>query len=607
MARTNLDIQLRIRRYLWRLRDVAVKLCHVLIPVLWLLTFFWVIYDVGFNPFRTNNPAVNRWLLVLLRLLVIFMGIRWLVELTEERKLRSRLVALFFWLVTFVLYAILLPEKIVQTAYDSGPYFLYKSLLYGGIGLLLLTEASLVFRFIKIRKTNPAFVFVISFAVLIICGTLLLHLPNATKHGIRTIDAFFTATSSVCVTGLMVVDPATAFTPFGQVLLLVMIQTGGLGIMTFTGLLGYMLAGSISFRNELAFHDMFRGDRFGSVMRLVGRIVMVTLFFEAIGAALIYTMVSDDHFSRGTDKLFFAVFHAVSAFCNAGISTEPGGLYAPEMRFNYPLQLLIAALVVLGGLGFPIVFNLYTYIRVKAGNLWRKLRGSSKRLFIPRLININSRLALVTTGILLATGFVAYLVFEQSGTLTQHPTVWGKLVTCVFGSVMPRTGGFNTVDLSLLTLPAIMIYLLLMWIGASPGSTGGGIKTTTIAVAFINMVSIARGKDRSEFFRAEISNRSIQRAFAIMMLSLLFIGVSIFLVSLHDSDKGLVRIAFESFSAFSTAGMTLGITHELSDFSRLVLCCTMFTGRVGALTVVIALMKQSEQLFYRYPQEDITF
>src|SRR5690606_28848176 len=131
-----------------------------------------------------------------------------------------------------------------------------------------------------------------------------------------------------------------------------------------------------------------------------------------------------------TDKLFFAVFHAVSAFCNAGISTEPGGLYAPEMRFNYPLQLLIAALVVLGGLGFPIVFNLYTYIRVKAGNLWRKLRGSSKRLFIPRLININSRLALVTTGILLVTGFVAYLVFEQSGTLTQHPTVWGKLVTC---------------------------------------------------------------------------------------------------------------------------------------------------------------------------------
>ncbi|HEY0751167.1 MAG TPA: potassium transporter TrkG, partial [Chitinophagaceae bacterium] len=295
------------------------------------------------------------------------------------------------------------------------------------------------------------------------------------------------------------------------------------------------------------------------------------------------------------------------AFCNAGFSTYSYGLYEPLIRFNYVLQFFIAVLIILGGLGFPIVFNLFRYLKVRAINRYRSLTGVSKREYFPKLININSRLALVMTIFLLGIGFFAYFFFEQSHSLKQHPTVIGKIFTSFFGSVTPRTAGFNTVDLTALSLPTVMIYLLLMWIGASPGSTGGGIKTTTAGVALLNMAAILRGKDRSEFFKSEISHHSVRRAFAIILLSLLFIGFSIFLITINDSDKGLIKIAFEVFSAFSTVGLTLGITPNLTVPSKLVIILTMFIGRVGMITLLVAFIRQSKQLYYRFPKEEIAF
>jgi Trk-type K+ transport system membrane component len=210
------------------------------------------------------------------------------------------------------------------------------------------------------------------------------------------------------------------------------------------------------------------------------------------------------------------------------------------------------------------------------------------------------------SGFLLLLGFIAYFLFEQYATLADHPTMTGKLITSFFGSVTPRTAGFNTIDLTAMTLPTVMIYLLLMWIGASPGSTGGGIKTTTAGVALLNVASVLRGKDRTEFFRSEISHQSVRRAFAVIVMSLLFIGVTVFLLSINDSDKGLIKIAFESFSAFSTVGLSLGITPNLSDFSKFILIITMFVGRVGTVTLLVAFIRQSKQLYYRYPKEEIT-
>jgi Trk-type K+ transport system membrane component len=386
-----------------------------------------------------------------------------------------------------------------------------------------------------------------------------------------------------------------------------LIQIGALGIMTFASLLAYAFAGSSSLRSELALRDMMSTQQVNNIIQFVYKVVLVTLIFEFFGALSIYLSLSDDLFERKIDKAFFSIFHSVSAFCNAGFSTLTNGLYEPVIRFNYVIQFFIALLIILGGIGFPIFFNLYKFLKFKLINLISFILKKPKRLYFPKVIGLNSQLALVVSGILLIIGFIAYWLFEQSATLTQHPTIVGKIMTCFFGSVTPRTAGYNTVDLTALTLPTMMVYLLLMWIGASPGSTGGGIRTTTIGVAVLNMVSILRGKDRSEFYRYEISHQSVRRAFALILLSFLFIGMSIFLISVNDSDKGLIKIAFEVFSAYSTVGLSLGITPVLSPSSKIVLIISMFIGRVGLITLLAVFIRQSKHLYYRYPKEEVIF
>jgi Trk-type K+ transport system membrane component len=436
-------------------------------------------------------------------------------------------------------------------------------------------------------------------------GAFLLLLPNATTHGISPINAWFTATSAVCVTGLIVVDTATAFTTFGKVIIITLIQIGGLGVMTFAGLLTYLATGSVSFANQLALKDILSSDRLGDVIGLVSRVITVTLGFELAGAILIYGTLQDGFVGDHFDQFLFSAFHSVSAFCNAGFSTLTDGLYDIRIRTNYPLQLVIALLIILGGLGFPIVFNIAMFLRVKIGNIIFRMLKLPEKEYHANVIHTSSRIALTTTMLLLLVGFVAYGILELDASLKDHPSFIGKIVTSFFGSVTPRTAGFNTVDLTTLTLPTVMVYLLLMYIGASPASTGGGIKTTVAAVAFLNMRAVLFGKTRIEAFKTQISEASTHRAFAIIMASLLILGISVLLLSLQDGDKSLIKIAFEVFSAYSTVGLTLGITSELSAFSKLVLSMVMLIGRVGTLTLFFALITPVRAVNYRYPKEEI--
>jgi potassium uptake TrkH family protein len=490
---------------------------------------------------------------------------------------------------------------------NEGLFLSRKLILYAGITFIFLTEISHVLRFIYRRSLNPAFVFIGSFAIIIIGGALLLLLPNATVYGISPVNAIFTSASAVCVTGLTVVDTATQFTLMGKIILLALFQIGGLGVMTFTALLGYVAAGSVSFQSQLALKDMLYSNRMNNVIQLIIRIFIVTFFFEVIGIFLIRSSINPDLFSSESQRIFFSIFHAVSAFCNAGFSTLSEGLYDQAFRFNYSLQMTIALLIILGGLGFPIVFNIFTYVRIKVQNFFRRLLKNPKQESYVRVLNVTSKLAMGTTAILLFVGFILFMIFEWDSTLLEHQTWLGKTVTSFFGSVTPRTAGFNTVPTHRLSLPTVMIFLLLMWIGASPGSTGGGIKTTTAAVAFLNLVSIIRGKDRTEVYKTEVSEPSKNKAFATMLISLLVIGLCVFLIAINDRDKELIAIAFEAFSAFSTVGLTMGITPDLSDLSKFVLVVVMFVGRVGAITVMVAFISQSKQLYYRYPKEDIIF
>jgi len=449
---------------------------------------------------------------------------------------------------------------------------------------------------------NPAQLFVISFLGIIFIGGLLLMLPNATYNGISPVDAFFTSTSAVCVTGLIVVDTATYFTESGQLIIMFLIQAGGLGILTFASYFSYFFKGGASYENQLALSDMTSSKKLGDVFSTLKYIILITFSIELLAGILIYTSLDETLFDSQYDQFFFSVFHAVSAFCNAGFSTLSNSVYEEGFRFNYYLQLVIVFTFIIGGLGFPIVANLLEYIKYRA---LKFLNFSKDRIYRPWVLNLNSRITLITTFSLTIVAFVLFYFLEYGNTLSEH-SEFGKIVTAFFGAATPRTAGFNSVDTAALSFPTLMLVFLLMWIGASPASTGGGIKTSTFAVATLNILSLAKGKSKIEVFRREIADISVRRAFAIISLSLIVIGFGIMFISIFDKEKSLMSIAFECFSAYSTVGLSLGITGDLSNISKVVIMVVMFVGRVSMLSIIIAVFKKVRQKNYRYPSEEIT-
>lgn len=451
---------------------------------------------------------------------------------------------------------------------------------------------------------DPAQFFILSFLFIILLGALLLMMPKATTQSISFVDALFTATSAVCVTGLIVVDTATDFTTFGQVIIIGLIQIGGLGILTFVTYFSYFFKGGVSYETQLSISEMSYMRGMGDVVATLKSIFYVTFGVEAIAALLIFISIYNLPGMDLSERLFFAVFHAISAFCNAGFSTFSAGIYDQSLRFNYPLQLTISATFIFGGMGFVIVVNLLRYIRHRIE--WLIYRDDQSYLYRPWLLNINSRITLLTTGALLMIGLVGVMIFEYNGVLAEHTSIFGKLIAGFFTAATPRTAGFNNVDMDALAFPTIMLTIFLMWVGASPNSTGGGIKTSTFAIALLNTLSLARGQTKVEVFQREIADISIRRAFAIMWLSLLVIGAGVTLISYNQPELDLIKVVFECFSAYSTVGLSLNLTATLSDFNKMVVISIMFVGRVSMLTIFIALLKNMRQRNYRYPTEEIT-
>lgn len=460
---------------------------------------------------------------------------------------------------------------------------------------------------IDFKKTviNPAQLFILSFFGIILIGAGFLMMPNATVNGILPLDALFTATSAVCVTGLTVIDTSSQFTTFGKIIILTLIQIGGLGIMTFASYFSYFFRGSGSYANQITLSEMTSSDKLGDVFNTLKRILIITLIIEFFGAVIIYSTLDLQLLNNSVNKgIFFSVFHSISAFCNAGFSTLSGNLYEVGYQFNYSLHLIIAALFIFGGLGFPIVYNVYKYFRHLFSRTLLRYFAKDKYPYTPWVVNLNSRIILITTSVLLVFGTVFIYFLEIDGVLKGHST-FGAFVEAFFISATNRTAGFNTVDMSAIGAPALMICIFLMWVGASPASTGGGIKTSTLAIATLNILSLARSKQRTEIFRREISENSIKRAFAIIALSLIIVGFCIFLLVIVEKDKDIMQLTFEAFSAYSTVGLSLNITSTLSDYGKIIIIALMFIGRVSMFSLLIAIMKSEKYFNYRYPKEEI--
>jgi len=557
------------------------------------------LYDIGFEH-RAHEAGILHGIY----LATILVGIISLTGRFFFRKSRPRKKA---WPFEALFLLFLLTLIIAQAGISRSPFFgFFHSPLWMYPAILLVFVREFSSLRINARSTvvNPALLFVLSFLSIIILGGFLLLLPKATTGGISFIDALFTSTSAVCVTGLSVVNTAICFSESGKIIILLLIQVGGIGIMTFASYFSYFFTGVTSYEHQLILHEMTNAEKINEVFSILKKIILITFLIEGAGALAVFYTLDPAIMPAIYDRVFFSVFHAVSGFCNAGFSTLSGNLYQGIFQFNYPLHLIMAGLILLGGLGFPIVCNLLHSLNVSIQSRLLGLLRIKPRAHVPWLVNLNTRIVLITTAILTISGTICFFLFEYNNTQSVHP-FFGKIVTSLFGAVTSRTAGFNTVDTSALRIPTVLVILFLMWVGASPGSTGGGIKTSTLAISVLNIFSIARGKQHLEIFKREISALSVNRAFAIITLSIIVIALSVMGLTLSDPGKGFLDICFECVSAFSTTGLSRGITPQLSHAGKFIIIITMFLGRIGSLTLMIALFKKASPGSYRYPAENI--
>ena len=305
------------------------------------------------------------------------------------------------------------------------------------------------------------------------------------------------------------------------------------------------------------------------------------------------------------NKLFFAVFHSVSAFCNAGFSTLSDNLYHPEIRNLYGLLCWMALLIILGGIGFPILFNYGKLINHKVRNLFYRVTGSSKRMpSHVRIVNTTTRIVITTTIILLVGGTILFWLSENNHLLKDLP-LKGKLAVAFFGAVTPRTAGFNNIDMTALLPPTLFLTFFLMWIGASPLSTGGGIKTTTITIALKNISNTLRGKEKVEIFNRQLPSENVRRAHAIILLSILWIGMASLLIAFLVPQGSTTQILFEVISAISTVGLSLDFTPHLNLAGKIIICLTMFVGRVGLITLLSGLISRQNSQNYTYAEDNV--
>lgn len=562
-----------------------------------LIVLLFIVFDFGYDFNENFNSPHVIGLLILTIALLGFNAFK-LYKYKYKSNIKVALVNIV------LLTSLLITSGIIALLNNdfSIHYILQKikPILEGGLIFYFLLRLLVLVRHIYDIYFNPAIIFVGSFLILALSGAFLMMLPSATTNGISFTNALFTATSAVCVTGLTVVDTANDFTFVGQSIILVLIQLGGIGILTFTSFFSFFFRGSSSFKEGLNTKDFIAHEGLKDVFRAALNVVIFTLSVELFGAIIIYFSIADIVAIK--NKFYFSLFHSISAFCNAGFSIFSSGLYDESIRFHYYFQWIIMVLIVFGGLGHNIVFNFYQYIKTYVIEFFDKTRIHKDI----RIITLNTKIVIYTTIILLVGGLIFLFISEYNNTLINHTSIFGKITNAAFNSVTPRTAGFNVIDFSDMTVPSLLFIIFLMWIGASPASTGGGVKTSTFALATLNIFAVAMGKSRIQLFGRRISAESTSRAFAILCISLIVIGVAIMaLLILEPTGTPLLTVAFECFSAYSTVGLSLGFTPTLSEPSKYVIIAVMFIGRIGMLNLMIGLLRQMNHQFYEYPKENI--
>lgn len=477
--------------------------------------------------------------------------------------------------------------------------------LIGTIGLYSLAEVCMGVMRALARRTNPSLILSVSFLFFIFIGSFVLAMPRCINHPVSYVDSLFMAASAVSMTGMTTVDFATTYTPLGWGVVAVLMQIGALGVLTFTSFFALFFSGRTSIYNQLLMRDFVFSKSMSSLGSVVLYILVFTLSVEAIGAVAIWACVPPGLFENEGDKVFFAVFHSVSAFCNGGFSTLRDGMATPAiLSSGGTLYIVLTILILAGGIGFPNLVNFKDaaveyFHRIKARIMHMPRREVRRHIY-----DLNTKLVLVASAVLFAGGAIAFFVIEYNGALAGMP-FGQKIVQSLFNSATVRTAGFGSMPLAAFSHSMLLIMMFLMWVGCASQSMGGGIKVNTFMVALFNLRSVVRGYRGVTAMGRNIALPSVRRAHSVIVLFILAFIVYTFTIMAIQPELSFSHVAFECFSALTTVGLSMGVTAKLCTASKLVLATAMFLGRVGIISVLCGIISQHRDPSDHLPTDEI--
>lgn len=440
---------------------------------------------------------------------------------------------------------------------------------------------------IKKFRLHPVQILALGFFIVILIGGFILSLPISSVDGNYTnfLDSLFTSTSAVCVTGLITIDTGTYWSLFGQWVILLLIEIGGLGFMSLTTFIAVLLGKKITLRDRLIMQEAMNTFKIEGIIKMVQYVLGFTLIVQLVGA-LILSSQFIPQFGLGKG-IFYSIFHSVSAFCNAGFDLNGNFSSLTSYASNSIVLLTLSLLIIIGGLGFTVVLEINNYKKRKR-------------------ISINSKIVLVVTASLVIAGTLLMLFFEYKNPETiGMMSIKDKIVNAYFAAVTPRTAGFNSISTDGMTMAGKFLTIILMFVGGSPGSTAGGLKTTTIGILVITVICVLTGKEETEAFGRRFSKETVYKSFTIVFVGVMWVVGVTLLLTINEPEQSFINLFYEATSAFGTAGLSTGVTQEIGTFSKIILMISMYIGRVGPLTVLFAIINRKKRTGYKYPEGKI--
>lgn len=555
------------------------------------------------------SPKDCRIVVTIMHTSQIIFGLHILYQLTLRFRSMVRQSHVIKWIVDILIVVSLVAWAMPDMQNPWLPWLksviLSKYFFFTAIGAYSLVDVSYAISRIPGRRTNPSLLMSLSFLFFILIGSLVLMLPRCTYSGISYIDSLFLSASAVCITGLTPVDISTTLTPLGLLSLSILVQLGSLGVITFTSFFAMFFTGNTSIYNQLLLRDIIYSKSMNSLIPTLLYVLGFTVSIEVVGAVCVYFTIPAELGLNLQDKVVFAAFHSMSSFCNAGFSCLQDGMANPAlMASDQWIYIVTSVLIFAGAVGFPILVNFKEIIKNYIRRLYYRVCRVKASSGPVHIFDLNTKIVLYTTITILVVSTVLFMALEYDNTL-RGMSITKKVVQSVFNSLIPRSAGFASVNPSSFLNVTILLILVQMIIGGASQSMAGGVKVNTFGVLMLNLRSILYGHQATSAFHRTISQASVRRANAVLMIAVISLTLYIMALMLLEPDTSAKSLIFEAVSAVFTVGSSLGITAELSDASKVLLSTAMFFGRVGIISILCGIIGQRRDLSSHYPTDNV--